>query len=314
MKTQLCWGNSLSKWSRAPKEGCGAVGSASAVPGTHLVMDSSSFLTENTEIKWYPQRIIGVQILTACVTLTPSHSRSHFPVIKQSVLNLASPAVSYTTDLGRVSFPNTSNKLQNTPSREEHCYVQLKSAHNPQLCCSSSLWELVFSPSQICSAALLCISFMFLSGEVFRSPWNTSDLEKKVNCLCFNSSLCKQSPRFREQVLAKDIYQFRRLARLVYRKPEKIKIIEKQISVLSWVLKKILKAKNQEGKCFSKCSFMPFERISNSGVFWILFTMELVKFPCVLAFAQHPCVWIPNLWGFYLFQQCSKAALHCTCV
>lgn len=51
-------------------------------------MDSSSFLTENTEIKWYPQRIIAVQMLTACVTLTPSHSRSHFPVIKQSVLSV----------------------------------------------------------------------------------------------------------------------------------------------------------------------------------------------------------------------------------
>lgn len=30
-------------------------------------------------------------------------------------------------------------------------------------------------------------------------------------------------------MLAKDIYQFRRLAKLVYRKPAKIKIIEKQI-------------------------------------------------------------------------------------
>lgn len=37
-----------------------------------------------------------------------------------------------------------------------------------------------FSPSQICSVTLLCISLMFLSGEIFRSTWNTSDLEKKV--------------------------------------------------------------------------------------------------------------------------------------
>lgn len=71
------------------------------------------------------------------------------------------PAVFYTTDLGRVSLPNISNKLQNASSREEHCHVQLKSAHNPQLCCSASLWELVCTftarfVQQLCFAFLSC--------------------------------------------------------------------------------------------------------------------------------------------------------------
>lgn len=63
----------------------GTLGSAPAGPGTHLVTDTTSFLTENTEGKLCPQRIIAVQTLTVCVTLTPSHSRSHLPVRNKTV-------------------------------------------------------------------------------------------------------------------------------------------------------------------------------------------------------------------------------------
>lgn len=51
--------------------------------------------------------------------------------------------------------------------------------------------------------------------------------------------------------------------------------------------------------------------ISNSVIFWALFTTELVKFILFqFAFAQHPCVQVLNLKGLY---SCYfKAAIHRT--
>lgn len=55
-------------------------------------------------------------------------------------------------------------------------------------------------------------------------------------------------------MLAKDIYQFRRLAKLVYRKPAKIKITEKQIFLC--VVMSITKKKKKPGrKMFPKMQF-----------------------------------------------------------
>lgn len=184
---------------------------------THLGMDTSSFLTENTEGKWYPQRIIAVQMLSACVTLTLSHSRSHFPATnKESVLtSLASPTVSYTT-YSRREFPFQIHKINGKIHHQEKATAMCSS--NLLITLNSAIHQVFgnwFSPSQIdlfSSSALHFFNVAFRRG--FQKHLEYVRPGEESNCLCFNSPLCKQSPRFREQVLAKDIYQFKRLASL----------------------------------------------------------------------------------------------------
>lgn len=235
MKIQLCWGNSLSSWSRNLTEGCGAPGSASAGAGTHLVMDTTSFLTEKNEEHWYPQRIAAVQLLTPCVTHHSFPQQVTLPRDKRnrgdSLCSLPWPALLSPTQLIWGEFPFQIHKINGKIHHQKKATATCSS--NLLITLNSAIHQVFgnwFSPSQIdlfSSSALHVFNVPFRRG--FQKHLEYVRPGEESNWLCFNSSLCKQSPRFREQVLAKDIYQFRRLAKLVYRKPAKIKITEKQI-------------------------------------------------------------------------------------
>lgn len=150
---------------------------------------------------------------------------------QNSPCSLPWPALLSPTQLIQGEFPFQIHKINGKMYHQEKATATCSS--NLLLTLNSAIHQVFgnwFSPSQkdlFSSSALHFFNVSFRRG--FQKHLEYVRPAEESNCLCFNSSLCKQSPRFREQVLAKDIYQFRRLAKLVYRKPAQIKIIEKQI-------------------------------------------------------------------------------------